>query len=215
MIRVKFYTIQVMLVFAYMGERGPYRRSQELNGIFDESVSLPEGLTTSQLEEAMKTVRSIFKAINEGLSKYDMPPINELVRLNQYSGMLSDFMTRLLDRLSSFKKLTNTDFPDLRNPSTGVGLEIKATTREPWGTVGHNVARGWFLTIEYELDSEGLPSFKTVWIGELVEEDFTWYGRSSESKRTITASVKRESWNRKMLKVFQRVSGEGVLTFIK
>jgi hypothetical protein len=98
---------------------------------------------------------------------------------------------------------------------TGVGLEIKATTREPWGTVGHNVARGWFLTIEYELDSEGLPSFKTVWIGELVEEDFTWYGRSSESRRTITASVKRESCNRKMMKVFQRVSGEDVLTFIK
>jgi hypothetical protein len=194
---------------------GPYRRSEELNGIFDESVPLPEGLTTSHLEEAMKVVRRVFKAINEGLSKYGMPPINELVRLNQYSGMISDFMTRLLDRLSDFKKLANTDFPDLRNPGTGVGLEIKATTKEPWGTVGHNVARGWFLTIEYDLDREGLPSFRTVWIGELVEEDFIWRGRSPESRRTITASVKRESWNRKMMRVFQHVSGEDVPTSIK
>jgi hypothetical protein len=115
-----------------MGERGPYRRSQELNGIFDESVSLPEGLTTNQLEEAMKTVRSIFKAINEGLSKYDMPPINELVRLNQYSGMLSDFMTRLLDRLSSFKKLTKRTSPTLETRVQGLGWRL----RPPLGSRG-------------------------------------------------------------------------------
>jgi hypothetical protein len=70
--------------------------------------------------------------------------------------MVSDFMTRLLDKISDFKKLANTDFPDLRNARTNVGLEVKATTRAPWSTVGHNVVSGWFLTVEYELDEEGL-----------------------------------------------------------
>ena len=80
----------------------------------------------------MKTVRKIFEAINKGLLMYSLPSIDKLVRLNQYSGMVSDFMTRLLDKvsdfmtrlldkISDFKKLANTDFPDLRNARTNVG----------------------------------------------------------------------------------------------
>jgi hypothetical protein len=109
-------------------------------------------------------------------------------------------------KISEFKKLPNTAFPDLKNPKTGVGIEVKATMRDPWSTVGHNVTSGCFLTIEYDIDENGLPNFRTVWIGELTEKDFTWRGRSEKSRRTITASVKKESWDKKMKKYLKELS---------
>lgn len=179
-----------------------YKRSKELGGVFDTSVPLPDGLMVDHLESAMITVRKVFEAINNGLSQYGMPPINKYIRLNQYSGIISDLLTRILDRISEFKKNPNTVFPDLKNPATGVGIEVKATTRNPWSTVGHNVASGWFLVVEYDIDEKGLPDFRTVWVGELAEDDFIWRGRSKTSRRTPTASVKKDSWDKKMKKVF-------------
>jgi hypothetical protein len=118
-----------------------------LNGIFYEAT-LPEGLTIDHLEEAMKTVVEIFDVINDGLARREMPPLNKLIRINQYSGMVSDLITRVLDKLSEFKRTRNTEYPDLKNPRTGVGIEVKATTSEqPWGTAGHNVTSGWFLVL--------------------------------------------------------------------
>jgi len=180
------------------------RESKPLEGFFDLSVKLPEGLTIDHLERAMIVVRRIFEAINRGLKAYGMPPLSQLIRRNQYSGLVSDFMTRMLDKFSDFEKLPNTAFPDLRNPRTSVGMEVKATTRSPWSTVGHNVASGWFLTVEYEIDEKGLPAFRAVWVGELTEGDFVWRGRGPSSRRTPTGSVKKSSWDRKMRKVFER-----------
>ena len=178
--------------------------SMALNGIFYEAT-LPEGLTIDHLEEAMKTVVEIFDVINDGLARREMPPLSKLIRINQYSGMVSDLITRALDKLSEFKRTRNTEYPDLKNPRTSVGIEVKATISEqPWGTVGHNVTSGWFLVFEYDIDVRGSPSFRRVWAGELTEEDFTWHGRRPRSKRTPTASVKRESWELKMKKLFER-----------
>jgi len=196
------------------------KRSTTLNGIFYD-VPMPEGLTIDHLEEAMKTAIEVFNAINDGLAKYGMPPLSELIRHNQYSGMVSDLITRALDRFSEFKKTKNTEFPDLKNPKTGAGIEIKATLSEqPWSTVGHNIASGWFLTFEFDINERGSPSFRRVWIGELTEEDFVWHGRSSESKRTPTASVKKESWDKKMKKLFERgkessQKSRSILDFVK
>jgi len=82
------------------------------------------------------------------------------------------------------------------------------------------VAGGWFLTIEYDINEKGSLSFRRVWIGELTEEDFVWCGRGLESRRTPTASVKRESWEKKMKKVFELVEGtsqasRSILDFVK
>jgi len=181
-----------------------------LDGIFYD-VPMPKGLTIEHLEKTLLEVKKIFKAINDGSATHDIPPLAQLIRHNQYSGLVSDFMTRLLDRLSGFKKLPNTAFPDLKNPTTGVGIEVKATMRSPWSTVGHNVTSGWFLVAEYDTDDRGLPSFRVVWLGELSEDDFIWRGRSDESKRTITASVEKKSWDKKMKKVFERNLGKSNL----
>jgi len=182
--------------------------STVLNGIFYE-VTLPEGLTIEQLEEAMKTVTDVFDVINDGLTKRGMPPLSRLIRVNQYSGMVSDLITRALDKLSDFKRTRNTEYPDLKNPRTNVGIEIKATTsKQPWTTVGHNVTSGWFLVFEYDISETGSPSFRRVWIGELTEEDFVWRGRRPTSKRTPTASVKKKSWELKMKKLFERAESD-------
>jgi hypothetical protein len=194
------------------------KKSSELNGVFYETI-MPEGLTVDHLEEAMKIVVEVFDAINDGLTKRGMPPLNELIRRNQYSGMVSDLITRALDRISEFKKTKNTEYPDLKNPSTGAGIEVKATfSGQPWSTVGHNVTNGWFLVFELDINEKGSPSFRRVWIGELTEGDFIWRGRSPTSKRTPTASVKKESWEKKMKIVFERVEGgieKSVLDFVK
>ena len=42
----------------------------------------------------------------------------------------------MLGKVSEFKKLPNTVFPDLKNPKMDVGVKVKATTRAPWSTVG-------------------------------------------------------------------------------
>jgi hypothetical protein len=179
-----------------------------LKGFFHEAT-LPEGLTIEQLEEAMKTVTDVFDVINDGLIKRGMPPLSRLIRVNQYSGMVSDLITRALDKLSDFKRTRNTEYPDLKNPRTNVGIEIKATTsKQPWTTVGHNVTSGWFLVFEYDISETGSPSFRRVWIGELTEEDFVWRGRRPTSKRTPTASVKKKSWELKMKKLFERAESD-------
>lgn len=192
--------------------------SMALNGIFYEAT-LPEGLTIDHLEEAMKTVVEIFDVINDGLARREMPPLNKLIRINQYSGMVSDLITRALDKLSEFKRTRNTEYPDLKNPRTSVGIEVKATISEqPWSTVGHNVTSGWFLVFEFDINEKGSPIFRRVWIGELTEEDFIWRGRGPTSKRTPTASVKRESWEKKMKIVFERAAGDmekSILDFVK
>lgn len=182
--------------------------STVLNGIFYEAT-LPKGLTIEQLEEAMKTVTDVFDVINDGLIKRGMPPLSRLIRVNQYSGMVSDLITRALDKLSDFKRTRNMDYPDLKNPITNVGIEIKATTsKQPWTTVGHNVTSGWFLVFEYDITERGSPSFRRVWIGELTEEDFVWRGRKPTSKRTPTASVKKKSWELKMKILFERAESD-------
>ena len=182
--------------------------SMALKGFFHEAT-LPEGLTIEQLEEAMKTVTDVFDVINDGLIKRGMPPLSRLIRVNQYSGMVSDLITRALDKLSDFKRTRNTEYPDLKNPRTNVGIEIKATTsKQPWTTVGHNVTSGWFLVFEYDISETGSPSFRRVWIGELTEEDFVWRGRRPTSKRTPTASVKKKSWELKMKKLFERAESD-------
>jgi hypothetical protein len=194
------------------------KKSSELNGVFYETI-MPEGLTVDHLEEAMKIVVEVFDAINDGLTKRGMPPLNEFIRRNQYSGMVSDLITRALDRISEFKKTKNTEYPDLKNLSTGVGIEVKATfSGQPWSTVGHNVTNGWFLVFEFDINEKGSPSFRRVWIGDLTEGDFIWRGRSPTSKRTPTASVKKESWEKKMKIVFERVEGgieKSILDFVK
>ena len=168
---------------------------------------MPDGITTKDIENTMVSVIEIFKAIREGLNSYKLPPLHEIIRNNAYSGLVSDFVTVLLSKYSKFEKNKDTKFPDLINPETNVGLEVKATMRDPWGTVGHNVARGWFIVFQYDIDKEnGLPKFTAVWIGELNEDDFIFRDRKPGSRRTITASVKKRSWDKKMKKVFQRVT---------
>jgi hypothetical protein len=39
----------------------------------------------------METVRKIFEAINGELSTYGLPSIDNFIRLNQFSGVVSDF----------------------------------------------------------------------------------------------------------------------------
>ena len=186
---------------------GNYSRySKKLGGYFFEDVPMPEGINTQNIEDAMVSVVNIFDAINKGLRNNNLPPLHEIIRNNAYSGLVSDFVTVSLSRYSHFDKNEDTKFPDLINPRTGVGLEVKATMREPWGTVGHNVARGWFIVFQFEISKNGVPKFTTVWIGKLDEEDFVFRDRKPTSRRTITASVKKESWDQKMKIVFKKSS---------
>jgi|GEM_PF-2263069 hypothetical protein len=182
----------------------PYRKAKAFQGVFYTSVLTPEGLTTEHVEKTMEHTRKTFVAINQGLITEELPPINEVIQSNSYSGLLHGVATDLLARFSEFEKTRDTVFPDLKHPKTGCGLEVKTTSsKSPWSTFGHNPGSGWYIAFEFDI-AEGLPDFSKTWVGELSEEDFTVRERAETSKRTRTASVKKDSWDKKMKKVFER-----------
>lgn len=168
-------------------------------GYFRE-VPLPPGLTKRHLSEAMNRTQRMIARINRSLRFGAGSPLIDFIQANSFSGIISNILTDSLAQVSPYKHNHDQRYPDLKNPSNGVGLEMKAANRAGKGGESHNGHSGWHLISCFDVEEEsGNVMFVHVEVAELVgfaeepEGDWHYYGSTvneeTGSQRTETYST--------------------------
>lgn len=173
---------------------------------FNDGAVLPYGLTVAEVKQAMHGTYDFFHAINPFLVERGYGRLEDILLGNSFAGVLSETLVKNLSDVS--QTLTRNrkvgGHPDLilpgRYPSDSVlrgeeGIEVKASkTKGEWQ--GHNPEKGWVIIFRYVLDTETEPiddrrptEFVEVLAAELEEADWSFSGRTGNSRRTITASI--------------------------
>lgn len=161
------------------------------------AVPLPDGLTADHIYDALEKTQKIFSLIK----KKTGVTLSKIIQANNFSGIVSNVFTKMLDECSPYKKLSDQDYPDLRNPLNEVGLEVKATKKAFKGGEGHNGHSGWHIIVCYVILEHGEIDFSLVEVAELIgfgERNSDWihmkarWHRSKghrKSRRTDTLST--------------------------
>ena len=159
-------TGQLMTRLAFELDTEPIPQVQER---FFRQVPLPSGLTIEHLREAMSQTQRMIARINKSLRFGTDLPLIHFIQANSFSGIVSNILTDSLDQVSPYKHNHDQRFPDLRNPSNGVGLEMKASNKPGKGGESHNGHGGWHLVSCFELDeASGDILFVHIEVAELV-----------------------------------------------
>jgi hypothetical protein len=172
---------------------------------FNPSSTLPHGLEIEHVAEAMKDLNQFLGLINRALVDEDMRRLEDIAMPANFSSMVGEFMySQIPEYCSNLVQNTyHNGFPDLipagEHEDNEVqygesGIEVKAS-RYRSGWQGHNAEDCWLMVIHYNSNSPNEPepirpfSIEGVFIAELEEDDWSFSGRSEDSRRTITASV--------------------------
>lgn len=154
------------------------------------NVPLPEGLTNQQIFDALQSTENFFKNIREtsGIA------LSSHIQSNNFSGVVSNVFSKMLDKHSDFKQYKDDRYPDNKHQISDLGLEVKASNKPLKGGEGHNGHSGWHIIVCFELSPEGDPRFVHVEIAELIgfgetNSDWKYQGSSrnnNNSQRTET-----------------------------
>jgi len=151
---------------------------------FDTNVSLLQGLTHDQLEQALNSTLVV-------LSRIGLDPDGGDIQFNIYSGIVSNLVTRAIAETSAFIQNKDTNHPDLYNPNlahnaSDWGLEMKASNKIGKGGESHNPGKGWFMVVIYQI-VDGQTHIVQVEVARLEKEDWVIHERGENSNRTRTA----------------------------
>ena len=175
---------------------------------FNPSVTLPYGLTTSHIRQAMEEFLGFLGFINSQLHTRQIPRLERFLMPANFSSLVGEFMNISIPKYcpTLVKNRYHNGHPDLiprrMFPNDSVqyshaGIEIKGS-RYARGWQGHNPEAVWLMVFSFEANSandsrHNLPArpfrFAGVFAAKLELDDWTYSGRSSTSRRTITASV--------------------------
>jgi hypothetical protein len=132
-------------------------------------VPLPSGLTNKHLKLGMLQTQEMIACINRNLRDATGFPLIHSIQANSFSGVVSNLLTDALDHVSPYKHNHDQRYPDLKNPSNGVGLEMKAANKPGKGGESHNGHGGWHLVACFDLDqTTGNIQFVHIEVAELV-----------------------------------------------
>lgn len=136
---------------------------------FRRNVPLPPQLTIDHLSAAMEKTQNIIELMNRTFVTNGVQPLSHYVQMNNFSGIISNIFTNALDSVSPYKNNSLTGHPDLLNPNSRVGIEIKATNKPGKGGEGHNGHSGWHIIACYDLDEEsGNIQFVHIEVADLI-----------------------------------------------
>lgn len=176
---------------------------------FNPDVVLPYGLESEHVALAMRDFLDFIGYINATLHENDMQRFECIAMPANMSSIVGEFMNARIPKYceSLAQNTYHNGHPDLvptgRYMEDAVqygdyGIEIKSS-RYGSGWQGHNVEACWLMVFHYaanrprdlsDEDVDPFPfQFKGVYVAELEEEDWSFSGRSGESRRTITAGV--------------------------
>jgi hypothetical protein len=119
-------TSQLMMKLAFELDTKPVPQVQAR---FFREVPLPPGLNNKHLQMAMDWTQRVISRINRSLCFGTGFPLISFIQANNFSGIVSNVLTDSLDKVSSYKHNHDQRFPDLRNRSNDVGLEMKASNK--------------------------------------------------------------------------------------
>lgn len=136
---------------------------------FNDMVPLPLGLSKVQLAEAMIKVQDAVALVNKTFKDNGIPPMVSIVQKNNFSGIISNLFSNALDSVTSYKSNSPTAHPDLIDPDTGIGIEVKATIDPGKGGEGHNGHSGWHIVAVFDTDEDsGNIQFVQLEVADLI-----------------------------------------------
>lgn len=117
----------------------------------------------------MDQTQLMIARINRSLRLGTGSPLINFIQANSFSGIVSNILTDSLDQISPYRHNHDQRFPDLKNSSNGVGLEMKASNKPGKGGESHNGHGGWHMVSCFDLDERsGNILFVHIEVAELV-----------------------------------------------
>ena len=182
---------------------------------FNPSTQLPYELTPQHIRQAMQDFLDFLGFINGQLYSKSIPRLEAFLMPASFSSLVGEFMNKTIPRYCQaiVKNKYHNGHPDLipkgRFPGDAVqhateGIEVKSS-RHRSGWQGHNPENVWLMVFIFDANSsrdelEGVPpkSFRFLEVlgAHLSKDDWNLSGRSATSRRTITASVTRDGYNK-------------------
>jgi len=177
---------------------------------FNRQCQLPYGLNTDHIAAAMEEFIDFLGFLNQQLQTKGLPRLESFLMPANFSSIVGEFMNhRIPEHCPDLvKNQYHNGHPDLipagRFPEDAIqysseGVEIKGS-RHASGWQGHNPEAGWLIVFHFDSNTSNDKrknigpkpfKFKGVYAAKLEKDDWSFSGRSSTSRRTITASVKR------------------------
>lgn len=187
---------------------------------FNTKCSLPYGLRVEHIHSSMIDFIDFLGFINHQLHSKGVPRLESFLMPANFSSIVGEFISMTIPRYCHrlVKNRYHNGHPDLIPatlfPDDAVqyateGIEIKSS-RHNSGWQGHNPESVWLMVFHFDSNTANDAwanigpkpfQFKAVYTAKLEREDWNFSGRSSTSRRTITASVNqsgmsklRENW---------------------
>jgi len=176
---------------------------------FNPKAIIPFGVSVEHVHRAMLDFVEFLRAVDTEFVRKGMSRLEDMLMPANFSSIVGEFITSSLPRhcLTIAKNVYHNGHPDLlpagKYPSNAAqhagadGIEVKAS-RYLRGWQGHNPEDVWLMVFVFE---SGRPAdlqktkqrkvfrFHAVYGGVLAKTDWQFGGRSSTSRRTITATV--------------------------
>jgi hypothetical protein len=175
---------------------------------FNPDADIPYGCTTKHIASAMRDYLDFLGFLNNQLHSKGIERLESFLMPANFSSMVGEFMTASIPKYCSTVAKNNyhNGHPDMlpkgrfENDSilhANEGIEVKAS-RYTKAWQGHNPENVWLLVFVFDCsrptdEAKNIPPrpfrFIKVVGAQLTQGDWKFSGRSSTSRRTITASV--------------------------
>ncbi len=184
---------------------GNIPKAEFVEEYFNEKAKLPHGLKPVDVKQAINDTYQFLFEVNNFLVQRDLPRLEDLLLGNSLSGLVSEILVKNIAKNS--QTLVRNEkvggHPDLipkgKYPNNevlrGEGIEVKSS-KQRGGWQGHNPEECWLMVFRYSLGEKKDPphkmkpiEFVQVLSAKLSRGDWSFSGRSDESRRTITASI--------------------------
>lgn len=156
----------------------------------NKNVILPPQLTADEIFDALQKTQEFFTLIRvqTGIN------LSKIIQSNNFSGVVSNVFTKMLNDVSNYKSFDDQRYPDLKNENNGIGLEVKASNKPLKGGEGHNGHSGWHIVVCFKTLENGDIEFLQVEIADLIgygkpNSDWKYMGskrNANDSQRTET-----------------------------
>jgi hypothetical protein len=190
------------------GEADACRPMQVAAKDFNSAAKIPFGVTADNIRSAMNEFVDFISFLNQTLNAKKLARLESMLMPANFSSMVGEFMSSSIPKHAKgvVKNNYHNGHPDLipceRFEKDSVqhasdGIEIKGS-RYLRGWQGHNAEDTWLMVFCFDSSrpvdpAKGVPPkpfrFLMVCGAELKKADWTFSGRTGESRRTITASI--------------------------
>jgi hypothetical protein len=182
---------------------------------FNRKALIPCGCKVEHIRKAMADFLDFLGFINQQLSTKQIPRLEAFLMPANFSSMVGEFMTAAIPKYCRglVKNRYHNGHPDMlpkgKFPGDSaqhveLGIEVKAS-RHGSGWQGHNAEDVWLMVFVFDANSARDGSlgiapkpfrFVKVVGAQLTKQDWAFSGRSATSRRTITASVTRNGFEK-------------------